>query len=97
MLPLDLQKNQTIIIALIVVVLLKLIFKPFLAYSFASIFQFPKLWTEVLVILAAMPSAVLGVVFLRRYGGDAPLASTILLIVTIISSATLLGVFWLAF
>ena len=40
-------------------------------------------------------SAILGAVFLRRYGGDASLASTILLVVTLISAGTILGVFWL--
>jgi len=34
------------------------------------------------------------VVFLRRYGADATLASALLLAATIISSFTLTGVFW---
>ena len=59
----------------------------------ATLLGFPELWKDVLVLLAAMPPAVLGVVFLRRYGGDAALASALLLAATIISCGTLLLVF----
>lgn len=82
------------IMALAIVVVLKLILQPLLAGMLATQFDFPKLWKEVLVLLAAMPPAVLGAVFLRRYGGDASLASSLLLITSIISCATLVGVFW---
>jgi len=68
---------RKIIVPLTVVVLLKLIIKPMLASSLATQFGF---WKEVLVILAAMPPAVLGAVFLRRYGGDASLVLTASLI-----------------
>lgn len=85
-------KIKTILIPLIIVVLIKLILKP-LAANFISIgFGFPQLWREILVILAAMPSAVLGVVFLRRYGADASLASALVITVTIISVVTLTGI-----
>jgi len=57
-------------------------------------FGFPELWRQILVLLAAMPPAILGVVFLKRYGGDASLASTLLLVASLASVATLLGVFW---
>ena len=60
----------------------------------ASLFGLPRLWTEVLVLLAAMPPAVLAAVFLRRYGGDASLASALLLAASLVSCVTLLGVFW---
>jgi predicted permease len=84
-------KIKTILVPLIVVVLIKLILKP-LAANFISIgFGFSQLWREILVILAAMPSAVLAVVFLRRYGADASLASAIVIVVTIISVLTLTG------
>jgi len=86
---------RKIIVPLIIVILLKLIIKPFLAGSLAIQFGFPELWKEVLVLLAAMPPAVLGAVFLRRYGGDASLASTLLLTASLVSCVTLLGVFWM--
>jgi len=84
---------KKIIFPLIIVVLIKLLLKPFLAGSSASLLNFPELWKEVLVLLAAMPPAILGAVFLRRYGGDASLASTLVLVASILSCLTLLGVF----
>lgn len=66
---------RKIIASLTIVILLKLIIKPLLASSLAAQFGFPELWKEVLVLLAAMPPAVLGAVFLRCYGGDASLST----------------------
>jgi len=84
---------RKVIGALTIVVLLKLIIKPLLAGYLATLFGFPELWKEVLVLLAAMPPAVLGAVFLRRYGGDASLASTLLLGGTMASAGSLLPIF----
>jgi predicted permease len=86
---------RAILVPLAVVITIKLLIKPVAAGALASAFGFPEIWREILVILAAMPPAVLGVVFLRRYGGDASLASALLLSATILSCATLLGVFWI--
>ncbi len=85
---------KKIIIPLIIVVVLKLILKPVLGSCFASITNVQDLWRDVVIILAAMPPAVLGVVFLKRYGGDASLASALLLAASIISIATIVGVFY---
>ncbi len=82
---------RTILIPLGIVIILK----PLLAGHLSTWFGFPELWREILVLMAALPSAVLGVVFLRRYDGDASLASAILLVITLVSSVTLLAVFWL--
>jgi len=87
-------KIKTILIPLMITIMIKLILKPVAAGGISQLLSFPDLWQEVLVLLAAMPSAVLGAVFLRRYGGDASLASVILLVVTLISAVTLMGVFW---
>jgi predicted permease len=86
---------RQILAALVVVIALKLFFKPLLAGALATVFGFPELWKEVLVLLAAMPPAVLGAVFLRRYGGDAALASALLLAASLFSCITLVGVFWM--
>ncbi len=83
-----------IIIPLVIVILLKLVLQPLLAGTFATQLGFSELWKEVLVLLAAMPPAVLGAVFLRRYGGDAALASSLLLIASLISCVSLAVVFW---
>jgi len=85
---------KKILIPLFIVVLLKLILKPLAGGYFASLLAFPQLWRDVITILAAMPPAILGVVFLKRYGGDASLASALLLAASVISIVTLLGVFY---
>lgn len=87
-------KVRQIALALTVVVLLKLIFKPVAAGYLSDLLGFQELWKEVLVLLAAMPPAVLGAVFLRRYGGDATLASALVLGGTVVSCFSLLAVFW---
>jgi len=84
---------REMLVALTIVILLKLIIKPLIAGSLSTLFGFPELWKEVLVLLAAMPPAVLGAVFLRRYGGDASLASALLLGGTMVSCVSLLAVF----
>jgi hypothetical protein len=84
---------HSILVPLGIVVSIKLLLKPVAAGTVATLLGFPELWKDVLVLLAAMPPAVLGVVFLRRYGGDASLASALLLAATIISCGTLLLVF----
>lgn len=93
-LMIKLPNLRKILVALVIVILLKLLFKPLIAGYFASLFDFPELWKDVLVILAAMPPAILGVIFIRRYGGDASLASALLLAATIISCVSLLMVFY---
>lgn len=87
---------KLIILPLAVVILIKLVLKPLTAGVAASSIGYPDMWQEILVILSAMPPAVLGVVFLKRYGGDASLASALLLSATILSVITIPLVFWLA-
>jgi malate permease and related proteins len=84
---------RAIILPLAAVISLKLILKPLVASAAASVLGFPDLWHDVLVILAAMPPAVLGVVFLKRYGGNGELASALLLSATLVSALTILFVF----
>ncbi len=88
-------RPRQIMMALLIVVLIKLLFKPLAAGSLSVLFGFPDLWKDVLVLLAAMPPAVLGAVFLRRYGGDSSLASALLLSASLVSVVTLVGVFYL--
>jgi predicted permease len=90
-----LPRLRNMLAALSIVILLKLIIKPLVAGFLSTLIGFPELWKEVLVLLAAMPPAVLGAVFLRRYGGDAALASALLLVGTIVSCVSILAVFWL--
>jgi len=90
-----LPRLSKILAALTIVIILKLIFKPLVAGFLSILFGFPELWKEVLVLLSAMPPAVLGAVFLRRYGGDASLASALLLTASLVSCVTLVGIFWI--
>ena len=88
-----LPRVRSILVPLGIVILIKLLLKPLAAGLLASLLGFPELWKDVLVLLAAMPPAVLGPVFLRRYGGDASLASTLLLAATLVSCLSLFVVF----
>jgi len=86
---------KTILPPLVLVIAIKLFLKPMgLAWA-SDLAGFEKLWKDILILLGAMPPAVLGAVFLRRYGGDASLASALLLVATTLSCVTILGVFWL--
>lgn len=82
--------------ALAIVVGVKLFLKPLGLGVAADALAFPHMWKDVLVLLGAMPPAVLGAVFLRRYGGNAAMASTLLLVGTALSCGSILLVFWLA-
>jgi predicted permease len=84
---------RTILVPLGIVILIKLLLKPLAAGFVASQIGFPEEWTDVLVILAAMPPAILGPIFLKRYGGDASIAPALLLAATIVSGVTLAMVF----
>jgi predicted permease len=86
-------KISQILLPLVIVVCIKLLLKPLAVGFAATMLDFPELWKDVLVLLAAMPPAILGVVFLRRYGGDAALASALLLAATIVSVFSLLIIF----
>jgi predicted permease len=87
----EVPKIKSILIPFIIVVLIKLIFQPVAANVLSVSFGFSDLWREILVILSAMPPAVLGVVFLKRYGADASLASALVIAVTLVSVITLTG------
>lgn len=84
---------STILLPLLVVVGIKLLLKPTAAHWFMS--GYPVLWQQVAVILSAMPPALLGVIYIKRHGGDASLASALLLAATVCSSATAIGMFYL--
>lgn len=88
-------KVSHVLVPVAVVVALKLIAKPLLLGGACWALGIDKMSRDVLVILAAMPSAALGVVFLRRYGADAGLAATLVLVTTLLSCVTLLVMFQL--
>jgi malate permease and related proteins len=93
-LMLKIPKIRHVIWPLVVVLMLKLLAKPLLLGFSAMAVGFPRDWRDILVILSAMPSAALGVVYLRRYNADAGLAATFVLTSTIVSLGTILLVFY---
>lgn len=78
----DLQHVWLIVLLAIVI---KLIIQPLLSYGQATLFQFPPLWHQIVVLEAAMPTAAMTAIFARKYGCDAELTS-ILIFATFISS-----------
>lgn len=84
---------RSILLTLTIVIVIKLIAKPLFAALISVQLGFSEIWEQILVLLSAMPPAVLGVVFLKRYGGDARLASALLLGASIASIITVLVVF----
>jgi len=78
-----------------VMIVLKLLLAPTLAGIGAVAFGLPETWRDVLVLLAGMPPAIIGVVFLRRYGGDSSLASTLFVVGAVASVGSLLLVIYL--
>ncbi|MCB0575940.1 MAG: AEC family transporter [Saprospiraceae bacterium] len=73
-----------------IVVVLKLLMAPLLTGVAALAFGLPEMWRDDLVIMTGLPPAVLNVILLQRYGGDAGLASTITAGASLFSLATLL-------
>ena len=69
---------------------LKLVAGPILAGTLAITFGLPEIWRDELIIMAGLPPAVLNVIYLQRYGGDAETASVITAGASLLSLATLL-------
>ena len=88
---------RKILLPIIIVVAIKLIIKPLMANYTIKALNFPDTWREIAVILDSMPSAFLGVVFIKRFGGNSELASSLLLTTTILSAVTLPVLFTLLF
>ncbi|MCB0534715.1 MAG: AEC family transporter [Lewinellaceae bacterium] len=75
-----------------IVVALKLLLCPLLAGILGIVFGLPEIWRVDLVIMAGLPPAVLNVILLQRYGGDATLASAVTAGASLLSLGTLLFV-----
>ena len=69
--------------------------QPLLAYGQAVLYRLSGLERQVLVLIAAMPSAVLGPVFAVRYKCDGELASTVTFINILLAVLGIPVVFWL--
>lgn len=84
--PIDLRP---IVVAFLLVVCLKLFFKPVFVLAGATTLGLSLLATEILVIEAAMPSGAIAAVVAGRYGCDGALASAMVIATYIVSLATI--------
>jgi predicted permease len=75
--------------------LIKLIIKPLLVWAPTLAMDLQDWQVQVLVLEAAMPSALLTVVFAKTYGCDARLASKLIFATLVISSITIITMFGL--
>lgn len=75
--------------AAIVVVLIKVLLQPLFIRQTGMFLAVDPMWCGVLVMVAAMPSSLFMVVFARKYGCDAPLASALVLVTTLFSLISL--------
>ena len=69
--------------------------QPVLAYGQAVLYHLGDLERQVLVLIAAMPSAVLGPVFAVRYKCDGELASTVTFVNILLGALGIPVIFWL--
>ena len=73
----------------------KLLFTPLVMISVAHAFGVTGLERDVLLIAAAVPTAMNGYVLARKMGGDAPLYATISTVQTVVSFVTIPLLLWL--
>ncbi len=80
---------------LLIGVIGKLLFTPLVMMSVAGLFGITGLERNVLLIAAAVPTAMNGYVLARKMGGDAPLYATISTVQTVFSFVTIPLFLWL--
>ncbi len=74
---------------LVVSVLAKLIYFPFVIYSIGSVFYLSSEMLAIAVIFGAMPTAVSGYILARELGGDTTLMASIITLQTLVCVVTL--------
>ena len=84
---------RAIIWMVLFAVLIKLILKPLIVWVPTLTMDLQDWQVQVLVLEAAMPSALLTVVFAKTYGCDAKLASKLIFATLVISSVTIIAMF----
>lgn len=80
-----------LVLGLLVSFFSRAIVLPLLVFLASFWYSNSELWHKVLVLEAAMPSAILSAVSSKRYGCDAGLASLIIFVTVILSAFTVLG------
>jgi predicted permease len=84
---------RAIVWIILFAVLIKLILKPLIVWMPTLVMDLQDWQVQVLVLEAAMPSALLTVVFAKTYGCDAKLASKLIFATLVISSVTAIAMF----
>ena len=84
---------RTIIWLVLFAILIKLILKPLIVWVPTLTMDLQDWQLQVLILEAAMPSALLSVVFAKTYGCDAKLASKLIFATLVASSVTIIVMF----
>ncbi|MDD4736383.1 MAG: AEC family transporter [Kiritimatiellae bacterium] len=74
---------------------IKLFLQPLFAFGQSTLFGFPPVWHQIVVLEASMPTAALSAVFAKRYGCDAELTSILVFTTFISSILTIVSMIWL--
>jgi predicted permease len=94
-LQIEVKSVRRIIPIVAISAVLQMGLQPFLAYAQAVLYHLSGLERQVLVLVAAMPSAVLGPVFAVRYKCEGELASTVTFANIILGAVGIPLAFWL--
>jgi malate permease and related proteins len=94
-LQIEIKSFNRLVPMVIISALLQMGLQPFLAYGQAILYHLGGLERQVLVLVAAMPSAVLGPVFAVRYKCEGELASTVTFVNIILGAVGIPLAFWL--
>jgi predicted permease len=89
------QGYRSVLVMAAVVCAIKLLLKPVLVWLPTLALAMPAWQTQVLVLEAAMPSALLTVALSARYGCDATLASRLVFATSVVGAGTILVMFGL--
>jgi malate permease and related proteins len=94
-LQIEIRSFKRLVPMVVISALLQMGLQPFLAYGQAILYHLGGLERQVLVLVAAMPSAVLGPVFAVRYKCEGELASTVTFVNIILGAVGIPLAFWL--
>jgi len=92
-LQLNFRSPRGLLPLVVVAVVIEMFLLPYLVSLGATLFQLPELQRQVLILEAAMPSAILNSVFATRYECDGETTSALVFILVLLSTLTLPAVF----
>lgn len=86
---------RTVWLIVLLACFIKLFLQPLFAFGQSTLFGFPPVWHQIVVLEASMPTAALSAVFAKRYGCDAELTSILVFTTFISSILTIVTMVWL--